>query len=73
MDWTNIGTVVIGLLGILLTSVLANTGEHVIGSGALLFDPVIAAMAGFVFVVVWGILSIFGWDTPIIEALGRAE
>ncbi len=71
MDWTNIGTISIGLLGIILTSVLANTGEYVLGFGPLRFDPVLAAIAGFAFLAAWGILSTFGWDAPILEALGR--
>lgn len=71
MEWTNIGTIAIGLLGIILTSVLANTGEHVFGFGALRFDPVLAAIAGFAFLVAWGILSTFGWDGPLLVTLGR--
>jgi len=71
MELKNLGTIAIGLLGIILTTVLANTGEYVIGFGPLRFDPILAAIGGFGFLFAWGILSIFGWDAPILEALGR--
>jgi hypothetical protein len=63
----------IGLLGLTLTYFLLGSSEQVFEFGALRFNPYLAAISGFGFLVVWGVLSVFGLTSPILEALGSPE
>jgi hypothetical protein len=63
----------IGLLGLTLTYLLLGSSEQVFEFGALRFNPYLAAISGFGFLVVWGALSVFGLTSPILEALGSPE
>jgi hypothetical protein len=50
----------IGLLGLTLTYVLLGSSEQVFEFGALRFNPYLAAISGFSFLVVWEVLSVLG-------------
>ena len=65
--------IAIGLLGLTLTYVLLGSSEQVFEFGALRFNPYLAAISGFGFLVFWGVLSVFGLTSPILEALGSPE
>ena len=65
--------IAIGLLGLTLAYALLGSSEQVFEFGALRFNPYLAAISGFGFLVVWGVLSVFGLTSPILEALGSPE
>lgn len=65
--------IAIGLLGLTLTYVLLGLSEQVFEFGSLRFNPYLAAISGFGLLVVWGVLSVFGLTSPILEALGSPE
>lgn len=73
MDVSDEWLITIGLLGIALTSVLIGLSEQVFEFGSLRFHPYLTAIGGFGFLVVWGVSSVFGLTSPILETLSGPE
>lgn len=67
------GLIGIGLLGLTLTSTLASRGEHVIKLGPLRFDLHLAVLGGFGFLIAWGLLSILGIDSRVLETVSPSQ
>lgn len=55
MNCTTVVQILVGVIGVLVTYGVAQPGEYILKLGALRFDPSLAAIAGFSFIVVWGI------------------
>ena len=69
MKLSDVWLIVIGLFGIALTHVLTGSSDQVFEFGPLRLNPYLAAISGFGFLVVWGILSVSGLTSQILESL----
>lgn len=56
MDHTNLAKIVVGVLGALLTYVVAPPGARILEFGVLRFDPSLAVIAAFAFLAVYGVV-----------------
>lgn len=56
MDHANLAKIVVGVIGALLTYVVAPPGARILGFGVLRFDPSLAVIAAFAFLAVYGVV-----------------